>query len=83
MPLNARQNNSVRRKLVTLAKHHSLLKKATARLHRKQHQERGRIVVLRVCIVVVCLQARLGKLPPNLHAAAAPPPCRVDLYSKE
>jgi hypothetical protein len=83
MLLNARQNNSVRRKLATLKKHHSLLKKANARLHRKQHQERGKIVVLRLCVVVVCLQARLGELLSNSHAAAAPPPCRGDLYSRK
>ena len=53
MQLNARQNSSVKKKLATLKKHHRLPKTASVRPHRKQYLERSRIVVMRVCVVVL------------------------------
>ena len=53
MQLNARQNKSVKKKLATLKKHYRLPKEASVRPYRKQHLERSRIVVMRVCVVVL------------------------------
>ena len=69
--MNARQKESARNASATLKKHYRLLKKVSARYYRKQHLERSKIVVLRLCGVVVLLIRSPQHLHQHLTAAAA------------
>ena len=51
--LNVRLKESVISKLATLKKLYNRLKEVSGRPHSLQHLERSRIVVMRVCVVVL------------------------------
>ena len=66
---HARQKGRAKRKSATLKKLYNRLKKVSARPHRNKEQERSRIVVLWLRVVVHLLMSRPWSL--HLHTAIA------------
>ena len=69
--LNARPREHVKRKLVTLKKHHALPKTVRESFYSNKELRRSKIVVLQLCRVVVLLMSSPRHLQQQLTAAAA------------